>query len=118
MFGAFLPPGKVVNLIFNCLGKVVTQIPGATLHNALGISMLLGCADVAKMDSRDAIFSCSNVAVFIERRGYYTISIKNINFHNQLKSKEIIKISSMYSMNDFIVGCLLKRAMLSKTLNS
>ena len=40
-----------MNLIFNCLGKVVAQIQGATLHDALGKSMLLGCADAAEMDS-------------------------------------------------------------------
>ena len=51
LFGAFLPLDKVINLIFNYLGKVVAQIQGAILHDALGKPMLLGCADLAEMDS-------------------------------------------------------------------
>lgn len=97
LFGAFLPLDKAVNLIFNCLGKVVAQVPGATLHNALGKSILLGCADAAEMDSLADVnkhvtsFSLVPTSLFlIERCGYYTTSIKNIFPHNQLNSKELL----------------------------
>ena len=51
LFGANLPIDIVMNLILNQLGKIVDQIPNTTMHEALGQSIMIRCADAAKMDS-------------------------------------------------------------------
>ena len=51
LFGAYLPLDNVMKLILMRIGKIVEQIPGATIHDALGTSMIIGCADAAEMDS-------------------------------------------------------------------
>lgn len=40
-----------MNLIFHQLGCIVAQIPNATLADALGQSMLIGCSNAAEMYS-------------------------------------------------------------------
>ena len=51
LFGASLPIDTMMNLILHRIRQIVSQIPGATVSDALGTSILLGCADAAVMDS-------------------------------------------------------------------
>ena len=51
LFGASLPIDEAVNMIHHRIGGIIPQIPNATMDDALGMSMLLGCADTAEMDS-------------------------------------------------------------------
>ena len=51
LFGAYLPIDTALSLINACLNLIVSQVPNATLNDAMGTSMLLGCADAAEMDS-------------------------------------------------------------------
>ena len=51
LFGAKLPLNAAINLILENLHRIVAQITNATLHDAMGTSMLLGCADGAEMNS-------------------------------------------------------------------
>ena len=97
LFGASLPLDTMMNLIIQRVGKIVEQIPGASLHDALGTSMLLGCADAAEMDSLPKVnqhitsFSMVPVSFFlVEKCGFLSSSIKNILPHNQLNSRELI----------------------------
>ena len=83
LFGACLPLDTAMNLIFDRLGKIVAQIENATLSDALGQSMLLGCADAAEMDSLSTSnqhvtsFSIVPVSRFlIERCAFSPSSIK------------------------------------------
>ena len=85
LFGVSLPLDTAINLIFNRIGKIVSQIPNATLHDALGQSLLIGCADAAEMDSLSKVnkhvtlFSLVPTSRFlVEKGGFYTTSIKNI----------------------------------------
>ena len=97
LFGASLPLDKALNLILDSLGRVVAQVPNATLDDALQTSMMIGCADAAEMDSLSKInkhvtsFSLVPTSHFlVERCGVYTSSIKNIIPINQLNSKELL----------------------------
>ena len=99
MFGAFLSLDNVMKLILVRICKIVYQIPGATIHDALGTSMLIGCEDAAEMDSLPKVsknvssFSMVPISLFlVEKCGFLTLSIKNIIPHNQLNSREIIHL--------------------------
>ena len=79
LFGVNLPIDKAMTLIFDCLQKVVPQIPNAALNNVIGTSMIIGCANAAKMDTvpkatkHIALFLLVPILRFlVEKCGMYT----------------------------------------------
>ena len=71
-----------MHLLLNWLGKIVNQVEGATLHDALEKSILLGCHDAVKIDSLSNVnkhitsFSVVPTSLFlVEKFGFYKSSI-------------------------------------------
>ena len=98
LFGAYLPLDTAMNLIYDRVRSVTSQVENASINDALGTSMLIGCADAAEMDSLPKItkhvtsFSLVPVSKFlIEDCALYPSSIYNILPHNQLNSKELLE---------------------------
>ena len=97
LFGAYLPLDTAVNLMYERVSNIVAQVPGTSLQDALGTSIILGCSDAAEMDSLPkrskhvTSFSFVPVSVFlIERCAFFPSSIYNIFPHQQLNSKELL----------------------------
>ena len=97
LFGAYLPLDTAVNLMYERVSNIVAQVPGTSLQDALGTSIILGCSDAAEMDSLPkrskhvTSFSFVPVSLFlIERCAFYLSSIYNILPHQQLNSKELL----------------------------
>ena len=95
MFGARLPIDTAINLIFDRLQQIVVQVPNATLSDALGTSMMVACADGAKMESLPkerknvttlSLVPCSRFLV--EKCGVCTSSTHHILPINQLNAKD------------------------------
>ena len=109
LFGASLPIDEAMNMIYHQIGLIVGQIPDASMEDALGESMLLGCADAAEMDSLPSkskhvtSFSVVPSSIFlVERCAVYTSSIYHILPINQLNSKELLD-HLKYILNDRFV---------------
>ena len=109
LFGASLPIDEAMNMIYHRIGLIVGQIPDASMEDALGESMLLGCADAAEMDSLPSkskhvtSFSVVPSSIFlVERCAVYTSSIYHILQINQLNSKKLLD-HLKYILNDRFV---------------
>ena len=50
LFGAYLPLDTAMNLIYDRVRSVASQVENASINDALGTSMLIGSADAAEMD--------------------------------------------------------------------
>ena len=97
LFGARLPIDTAINLLLDKINRIVTQIPNASLEDAMGTSMLLGCADGAEMDAlpkntKNVTTLCIVPAsrFLVESCGVHTSSVDHILPINQLNGKEHI----------------------------